>query len=324
VTRSRLYRSGVLELQDFPAAEAAHHLGDPSVTLWLDLDAPAPQDLAVLAAALGLHPLAVASVLDDDHQRPKLVHYDRHSFLAAYAVRVNADDGVLTASEIDAFVTDRVLITMHRNNTADIDALTARWDSTPELAKSGAGFLLHGLLDHLVDGHLDAIQLLDERIEELEDLVFADHVDHTDLQRRSLRLRKSLSRLRHLAVPMREIVGSLMRREIRSVDDSLQPYFQDVYDHVLRVTEWTESLRDLLATIRETQLTIQGNRLNTIMKKVTSWAAIIAVPTAITGFYGQNIPYPGFGQASGVWVSTLAILVISTTLYVLFKRRDWL
>ncbi|WP_439381077.1 magnesium transporter CorA family protein [Amycolatopsis lexingtonensis] len=317
MTRSRLYRSGVLEQEDFPAAEAARHLADPSVTLWLDLDAPTAPDLAALAAELDLHPLAVASVLDDDHQRPKLVHYDRHAFLAAYTVRVT--DGALTASEIDAFLTDRVLITVHHNNTTDVDALTERWDSTPELAKNGAAFLLHGLLDHLVDGHLDAVQVLDEEVEALEDLVFADRVDHTDLQRRSLRLRRSLSRLRHLAVPMREIVASLMRR-----DDTLLPYFQDVYDHVLRVTEWTESLRDLIATIRETQLSIQGNRLNTIMKKVTSWAAIIAVPTAITGFYGQNLPYPGFGQASGVWVSTLAILVISATLYALFKHRDWL
>jgi len=324
MTRSRLYRSGVLELQDFPASDAARHLADPSVTLWLDLDTPTAPDLTALAAELQLHPLAVASVLDEDHQRPKLVHYDRHSFLAAYTVRVNTTDGMLTASELDAFVTDRVLITVHHDNTADIDALTTRWDSTPELAKTGAGFLLHGLLDHLVDGHLDAVQELDEQIEELEDLVFADHVDHTDLQRRSLRLRKSLSRLRHLAVPMRDIVGSLMRREVHTIDDTLLPYFQDVYDHVLRVSEWTESLRDLIATIRETQLSIQSNRLNTIMKKVTSWAAIIAVPTAITGFYGQNIPYPGFGQPSGVWVSTVAIFVISTTLYVLFKRRDWL
>ncbi|MDS0134695.1 MULTISPECIES: magnesium transporter CorA family protein [unclassified Amycolatopsis] len=315
--RSRLYRSGVLEREDFPAAEAARHLADPSVTLWLDLDAPTGQDLAALATELGLHPLAVASVLDEDHQRPKFVRYDHHSFLAAYTVLVT--DGVLAASELDAFVTDRVLITVHRNNTTDIDAMVARWDTTPELAKSGTAFLLHGLLDYLVDGHLDAVQALDEQVEALEDLVFADHVDPTELQRRSLRLRRSLGRLRHLAVPMREIVAALMRR-----DDTLLPYFQDVYDHVLRATEWTESLRELIATIRETQLTIQGNRLNTIMKKVTSWAAIIAVPTAITGFYGQNIPYPGFGTASGVWVSMLAILIISATLYALFKRRDWL
>jgi magnesium transporter len=104
----------------------------------------------------------------------------------------------------------------------------------------------------------------------------------------------------------------------------MSPYFQDVYDHVLRATEWTESLRDLVTSVLETNLTIQGNRLNVITKKVTSWAAIIAVPTAITGFYGQNVPYPGFSQKSGFYASTLVIILLSGFLYWLFKRKDWL
>ena len=104
----------------------------------------------------------------------------------------------------------------------------------------------------------------------------------------------------------------------------MTPYYQDVYDHVLRATEWTESLRDLVTTILETNLTIQGNRLNVIMKKVTSWAAIIAVPTAVTGFYGQNVPYPGFGPWSGFVVSTAVIVLLVVVLYVAFKRRGWL
>jgi magnesium transporter len=105
---------------------------------------------------------------------------------------------------------------------------------------------------------------------------------------------------------------------------SLLPYVQDVYDHVLRATEWTESLRDLVTTILETNLTIQGNRMNVITKKVTSWAAIIAVPTFITGFYGMNVPYPGFARHWGVSVSVGIMFVSAAALYVLFRRRDWL
>jgi magnesium transporter len=97
-----------------------------------------------------------------------------------------------------------------------------------------------------------------------------------------------------------------------------------VYDHVLRATEWTESLRDLVTSVLETNLTIQGNRLNVITKKVTSWAAIIAVPTAITGFYGQNLPYPGFSKDSGFYTSSVVIIAFSALLYVLFKRKGWL
>jgi len=104
----------------------------------------------------------------------------------------------------------------------------------------------------------------------------------------------------------------------------MQPYYQDVYDHVLRATEWTESLRDLVTTILETNLTIQGNRMNIITKKVTSWAAIIAVPTFVTGFYGMNVPYPGFSRQSGVAVSVAIMFIAATTLYFVFKRKDWL
>ncbi len=104
----------------------------------------------------------------------------------------------------------------------------------------------------------------------------------------------------------------------------MRPDYQDVYDHVLRATEWTESLRDLVATIVETNLTIQGNRLNIITKKVTSWAAIIAVPTAVTGFYGQNLPYPGFSHESGFITSTVLIVVLSSALYIAFRSKNWL
>jgi len=123
---------------------------------------------------------------------------------------------------------------------------------------------------------------------------------------------------------MREVLNTLMRRDVRFVDSELMPYYQDVYDHVLRATEWTESLRDLVTTILETNLTIQGNRMNVITKKVTSWAAIIAVPTFITGFYGMNVPYPGFSRQAGFATSVAIMVVAGIVLYIIFRLRDWL
>lgn len=323
VARTRLYRNGVLEAEDFPAADVSEHLTDPAAVVWLDMCFPSEDDLATISEELSLHALAVEDAIHE-HQRPKLDRYDTHSFLTAYAVSLDTDSGVLTTSELAVFVTDRALVTVRKDDRFDIDAVVQRWDSTTELAKGGVGYLLHGLLDFVVDGHFDAVQALDDEIEALEDEVFAERVDHSSVQLRSLQLRKSLVTLRRVVLPMREVVNALMRRDHRVVPDELLPYFQDVYDHVLRASEWTESLRDLVATIRETQLNLQSNHLNMIMKKVTGWAAIIAVPTAITGFYGQNIPYPGTGQPWGFWVSTLVIVVLSSFLYVLFKRRDWL
>ncbi len=115
-----------------------------------------------------------------------------------------------------------------------------------------------------------------------------------------------------------------MRREQGAVAEHLYPYFQDVYDHVLRVTESTDALRDLVSTIVETNLSLRDYRQNQVMKKVTSWAAIIAVPTLVTGYYGMNVPYPGFARHWGYVVSSLLIVVLSLVLYLQFRRRDWL
>ena len=205
-----------------------------------------------------------------------------------------------------------------------IEPVLERWNDSKELARHGVAFLLWGLLDVIVDGHFAAVESLDSEIEALEDLLFDAQAHNTDVQRRSFELRKSLVLLRRIVLPMREVVNSLLRRDLHVLDEAMAPYYHDVYDHVLRATEWTESLRDLVTTILETNLTIQGNRMNLVMKKVTSWAAIIAVPTAITGFYGQNLPYPGFATHWGFWFSSALIVVGSLALYWLFRRSDWL
>jgi magnesium transporter len=257
-------------------------------------------------------------------QRPKLDRYPDHWFLSTYAISFDPVTVELAMSELAAFLTPHALVTVRRDEAFDIEAVVERWDSHSDLARYGVAFLVHGLLDFVVDGHFAAVQSLDEEIEQLEDSVFLPAGDQEAVQRRSFALRKSLVLLRRVVLPMREVVNTLLRRDVHLLDDAMGPYFQDVYDHVLRATEWTESLRDLVTSVLETNLTIQGNRLNVITKKVTSWAAIIAVPTAITGFYGQNVPYPGFSTNSGFYVSTVVIVAFSALLYVLFKRKGWL
>jgi magnesium transporter len=321
--RTRLYRAGRVELEGFPIADVSDYIGQSDSFVWVDLCAPDVDDLNVIAKELGLHELAVADALST-RQRPKLDRYSTHEFLNMYAVHLDERSGELQQSELSAFITPSALVTVRKDRALDIDAIVARWDSSADLARFGVGFLLYGLIDYIVDGHFQTVQQLDEEIEALEDLLFAEGTRDADMQRRSFALRKSLVVLRRVVLPMREVVNTLMRRDIEIVSSEMTPYFQDVYDHVLRATEWTESLRDLVTTILETNLTLQGNRLNVITKKVTSWAAIIAVPTAITGWYGQNLPYPGFASTSGLITSAVLIGGISAALYVTFRRKDWL
>ncbi|MEV4053128.1 magnesium transporter CorA family protein [Amycolatopsis sp. NPDC049688] len=323
MTRTRAYRDGVLHKEDFPLADVSDFLAEPGTAVWVDLCEPSEADLAELAGELGLHRLAVEDAVQE-HQRPKLDRYAEHAFLTAYAVRFDAAAGDLATSELAAFLTAQALVTVRKDDGFDIEAVVRRWDENTELAKSGVPFLVHGLLDFVVDGQYEAVQALDEQVEGLEDLVFDDRPDTSVLQRRSFRLRKSLTRLRKVVLPMREVISSLMRPDLRLADELTRPYFEDVHDHARQAAEQTESLREQVTTIRETQLNLQGNRLNLIMKKVTGWAAVIAVPTAVTGFYGQNVPYPGNGTPAGFWTSTAVVLVLSFGLWGLFKKKDWL
>ncbi|ADG87213.1 magnesium transporter CorA family protein [Thermobispora bispora] len=322
MARSRLYRNGALAAEGFPAAEVAGLIRDPSAVVWLDLCAPGREELEALGAELGVHELAVEDAVKR-RQRPKLDAYDGHLFLSVHAARFDAGSGGLRVAEAAAFVARNVLVTV-REPDFPIDEVVRRWDEQAGLAAHGVMFLLYGLLDYVVDTHFDAVERIDDEVEALEETVFGDGPVTPADQRRAYRIRKSLVRLRRIVVPMREVVNGLMRREEELGDGRMRPYLLDVYDHVLRATEWTESLRELLADIREAHLTMQGNRMNMIMKRVTSWAAIIAVPTLITGFYGQNLPFPGFGQVWGFWVSNALIVIASVTLYLTFRSRDWL
>jgi len=321
--RTRLYRNGRLELEGFPVADISNYVNDDGVTIWLDLRDPDQDDVGVLSEEFGLHPLAVEDA-GYEKQRPKLDRYRTHLFLTAYAVKLDTVTGQLAASEVDAFITEHALITIRKDDGLDIDAVVERWDADSDLAKFGVAYLLHGLLDYIVDGHFEAVQSLDEAVESLEDDLFADAPMSLQVQRRSFELRKSLVLLRRIVIPMREVVNSLMRRDLHVVPEEMVPYYQDVYDHVLRAADWTDSLRDLVTTIRETNLTIQGNRLGVITKKVTSWAAIIAVPTLVTGYYGMNVPYPGFSHQAGFYTSAIIMIVAASVLYVIFRRKDWL
>ncbi|MFI4989822.1 MAG: magnesium transporter CorA family protein [Solirubrobacterales bacterium] len=323
MAHTRLYRGGKLELEDFPVKDISEYIEDPEAVVWLDYCEPTREDLATISDELKLHPLAVEDAVTE-HQRPKLDRYDSHLFVSAYSLHLDTASGELQTSEVGVFVLPKALVTVRKDEGVDIAGVLERWDESKDLADHGVSFLLWGLLDDIVDGHFEAVQSLDTELESLEDLLFDDRPQEREVQRRSFELRKSLVLLRRLVVPMREVVNSLMRRDLNVVDQGMAPYYQDVYDHVMRATDWTESLRDLVTTILETNIAIQGNRMNLAMKKVTSWAAIIAVPTAITGFYGQNVPYPGFAAHWGFWFSSALIVVISLALYWSFRRRDWL
>ncbi|MDY6997963.1 MAG: magnesium transporter CorA family protein [Actinomycetota bacterium] len=326
--RGRVWRHGT-PVEGFVFSEISDCLAADGTLVWCDIYDPTHETLTDLADELNLNDWAVEDALAEA-ERTKAVVYKTHTFFSVYGVTVKSpppadmSESTLEIHRISGFVLPRGLITVRLSPHFDIDAVSQRFD---ELGgqEYGVGALVHGLLDFVVDGHFDAVQALDDGIESLEDDLFEERSARSGLQRRTFQLRKDLVALRRVVLPMREVVTAIQHRRMDArTAPELDPMYADLYDHVLRASEWTESLRDMVTTVFETNLSLQDARLNTVMKKLTGWAAIIAVPTAITGFYGQNVDYPGINTIGGFLTSSAIIVALVIVLYVMFRKRDWL
>jgi magnesium transporter len=323
--RTRVWRNGVLEAENFPFEQVSDYLAEPDCLVWADIVRPDAELVCQLAEELSLDQHAVEDAVNDD-ERPKATRYATHMFMTTTVVRFDTGTGQVTTGRVSAFSTKRGFVTVRLDESLDVDAVVRRWDDNSDLIKYGTRTLIHGLLDEIVDGYFTAVEALDDQVEQIEDILFAEDAKSArEVSRTTFRLRRSLVDARRAILPMREVVNTIMRRASLDEDaPELMPYYADLYDHVLRAAEWTESLRDMITSIFETNMSLSDTRMNMIMKKLTSWAAIIAVPTAVTGWYGQNVPYPGFGKDSGFYVSLAMIVIIAAALYVVFKRKDWL
>jgi magnesium transporter len=319
---TRAWRGSEVVASDFPLAEVSDHLGTEDEIVWVDLCAPDADDVHALAEELSLHELAVEDALSE-HQRPKLDRYATHLFVTAHAIWW-PEGGPFDATEVDCFVGPRWLITVRKNERFELQPLLDRWDQSRHLVPHGVSYLLYTVLDLIVDGYFDCITAFDDYYDHVSEGLFADEPLDPRQQRDWFDTRRDLVKFHRLVAPMREVVSGLMRREQGAVQEPLYPYYQDLYDHVLRVVESSDATRDLVATIVETNLSLRDYRQNQIMKKVTSWAAIIAVPTLVTGYYGMNIPYPGFARHWGVWFSSVLMVAVVAALWISFRRRDWL
>ncbi|MFZ7089002.1 magnesium transporter CorA family protein [Curtobacterium sp. RRHDQ10] len=326
MTRTRAWRDGSVEAEGFPVADTSDHLEHDDGMVWIDFTDPSADDLAQVEEELGVHELASEDALEPG-QRTKLDRYRGGLFLVVHDITrprsVDPDDATLVSREVKAFITPRALVTMHGADF-DMDEIVRRWDANADLATHGVPFLVWGLLDGVVDHATTAVEQMDEMVDRLESDLFDTDARTAGIQRRSFGLRKSLGTIRRLVVPMHDVIQSILHGDADRLTDGIRPYFRDVADHVASVADETDSLRDTVASVLDTNLNLASNRQNLVMKKVTSWAAIIAIPTAITGFFGQNVTFPGESSWSGLVISLVLIIGTSVTLYGVFKRKDWL
>ena len=330
---SIVWRAGKVTTEEIPLERVSEEMAAPDSLVWFDLVDPDPGQILTVASELGLEPTAVEDAIAP-FERAKATRHGDYSFLVAYATSLleevlpaesaeDPDGDGLVLHRVAAFIAPHGLITIRQGTGFDMEPVLERWHAARDLLHLGPYALVHGLLDVIVDSYFTTIQDLDDRIDDLEDQLFDDCGPRRGFQLEAYAMRKKLVALRRVVLPMRDLVNVLWRARPLELSP-LDPWFSDLTDHVLRAGEWTDSLRDMIGTIFDTHLSLQDARLNTIMKKLAGWAAIIAVPTAVTGWFGQNLPYPGYNTPFGVALSALAILVGSTGLFLLFRRIDWL
>ncbi|MET0493964.1 MAG: magnesium transporter CorA family protein [Actinoplanes sp.] len=326
-TYTRLYEAGGVVAERFGADQIPQLMRDhPKAVLWLDLFDPDEDDLRAVAAEFHLHPLAVEDAVHD-HQRPKIDRYPDHLFMNVYDVRVETGGEVpeMRKTEISSFITDRALITV-RKSASDVNRFIERWDVDAHLAvDTGVGFLVYGMLDLIVDGQFAAARALDEAMDKTEDAILEEGGAPRAVRMYGFALRKTIAALRRPVAPMPDLIAQILKADSgHQVSEHLVPYFRDVEDHARRANETIESARERINGLLEADLNEQSNALNDVTRKLAAWAAIIAVPTALTGYFGQNLPFWGYEKPSGVVLSTVLLVCSATGLYLYLKRRGWL
>jgi magnesium transporter len=306
------------KVSEFDASDISKLVNDPHL-LWVDVVNPSEDDLQCLQQEFSLHPLAMEDVREH-HQRPKLEKYPTHAFIVVYSSDLQ---------EVDIFVGPSWVITVRESAAGgkpwSVENARMRFDRThPE--DCDVGFLVYVLLDEIVDGYFDETDQAEERIEELEDLIFSDqHQNETEVQQRLFDVRRRLLKFRRAIVPLREVVAALLRKEVDWIQDHDVVLLQDVYDHVLRAIDLLDSGRELMGNAVDAHLAIISNRMNSVMKKMTSWGAILLGSTLVAGIYGMNFKHmPELHYRWGYFYALGLMVAITVAGYTYFKRKDWL
>jgi magnesium transporter len=316
-----VFRKGQ-EVNDVPVADLSQVRTEPQTLVWVDLVSPTPEELAAMGEEFQVHEIALASCAVGKKQRPRVEEYEGQVLLVAYAAKPVAAGQPVDLHELDVIAGRNYLLTFHGGAPIDAAEIARRVAARPELAKHGAGFLLYVALDEVVDTFFPALDEIGGRIEDLEEAVFEASVD---VQSQIFTLRRDLIAIRRVAGPMRDAMIVLLRRDLGLFSRESQRYLQDICDHMVRIVESVEDYQDLASGALEASLAVVSNRIGVVARNLGAYAAVFAVITMISGIYGMNFRHiPELGWRYGhAWA--LALMVVSaTTLWVYFKRKDWL
>jgi len=289
--------------------------------VWIGIADPTQDEMRSLANCYDLHPLAVEDAIKAD-QLPKIDVYGDQLFVVARTARLEGDH--IDYGETAIFVGHSHIISVRHGSTRAHTALREQLEKAPRLLTHGVDYLLHAVLDYIVDGYLPLIEDLEEEVLEMETKAIDSFLGRDEVNR-IFTVRRELIRFQRILGPMGEVASKLARQDLPCIDQEARIYFRDVSDHIRRVQARVDGLRDVLAGVFEFSSLLEQQRQGTITRQLAAWAAILAVPTAIAGIYGMNFQnMPELKTQYGYYVVVSLIVVICLVLYTRFRRAGWL
>lgn len=319
VVASYIYRDGQ-RVREAPLTPEGLVL-EPGEFVWIGLYDPTDAEIDVLVERFKLHPLAVEDALAA-HQMPKVEVY-RHELFVVARTAMKIDDR-LAYGETHVFVGDDHVVSIRHGSARAHNHLRTQLEASPLQLKKGPDFVLHGILDFIVDAYAPIVDDVEDSVLEMEQRTLDAFLSRMEI-RRLFRLRRELLKFRRILGPMEEVLGRLQSLDLPCIDPDVRPYFRDVGDHVRRVNSRLGGLNDILSSVFEVANLLEQQRQGLITRKLAAWAAILAVPTAIAGIYGMNFEHmPELRWEYGYYAVLGVIAAICAALYVTFKRTKWL
>ncbi|MEJ7615610.1 MAG: magnesium/cobalt transporter CorA [Pyrinomonadaceae bacterium] len=290
--------------------------------VWADVSDPTGQDFAELTAEFNFHPLAIEDC-QNGHQRPKVEEYQGYYFMVVYEAELAGPSDALELREMGIFLGPNYLVTVHKRPIRALETAKKLWPQWIDRAEHGSGLLAYLLIDAIVDDYLPLLDLISERMDDLEDQIFGDFQSQSIEE--IFRVKKMLLHLRRSVTPLRDVFNTLLRREQPLFAREIHVYFQDVYDHLIRVADTIDTLRDLLGSTMDAYLSVSGNRMNQVMKRLTSISTILMSVTLIAGIYGMNFNYmPELEWKYGYTFALGSMIAVGLGIYLYLRKVKWL
>lgn len=321
--RAFAYRANDVAVHEVQAYEIRRLLDDSNVTMWIDVEGQGPEEERALSELFNLHSLVIEDIFSDS-PHPKVEDFGHYLYVVVHGIDRNAEKPEeLNTLELDLILGERFVLTHRSAPMRSTETVEAELKRSPRLLQKGASFLAHSILDHITDHYLPVMDRFDEEIEELESKIMTD--PHPSMLEQIFDLKRSLQRVRRVALHQKEILQRLSRGEFDLVDRTALPFYRDVYDHFVRVADLTDSYRDLVAASLEIYLSMQSQRLNEVMKVLTLISTIMLPLTFIAGVYGMNFDFmPELHWKYGYAFALGLMFVIAIGLYTFFKTRRWI